>query len=70
VHVCGGGVSRLAGVDDDHGPALASELECGRKPGGRSADDGDVTVPLDDAGGVVTHGLDDKASRARCRLPC
>ncbi len=47
VHVCGGGVARLAGVDDDHGSALASELECGGESGGRSADDGDVAVSLD-----------------------
>ena len=51
MHVCGGAVARLAGVDDDHGPALAPELECGGEPGGRSADDGDVAVPLD--GGVA-----------------
>jgi hypothetical protein len=31
VHVCGGSVSRLAGVDDDHRAALAPELERGRK---------------------------------------
>lgn len=57
--MCGGGVARLAGVDDDHGPALAPELECGGKSGGRSADDSDVAVPLDRTGGVVTHDLDD-----------
>ena len=34
VHVGGGGVAGLAGVDDDHGPALASELECGGKSSG------------------------------------
>ena len=59
VHVQGGGVAWLAGVDDDHGPALAPELECGGKTGGRSADDGDVAMPLDRTGGVVTHDLDD-----------
>ena len=26
VHVCGGRVAGIAGVDDDHGPALAGEL--------------------------------------------
>jgi hypothetical protein len=62
VHVCGGGVARLTGVDDDHRPALACELESSCKSGGRSADDGDVAVPLDGAGGVVTHGLHDKVS--------
>jgi hypothetical protein len=55
VQVCGGSVARLAVVDDDHGPALAPELESGGEPGGRSADDGDVAVPLDDHGGVVTY---------------
>jgi hypothetical protein len=64
VHVGGGGVAWLAGVDDDHRPALAAQLEGGREPGGRSADDGDVAVPLDGAGGVVTHGGDDKTPRA------
>ena len=53
VHVRGGGVSRLAGVDDDHGSALAPELERGGEAGGRSSDDGNVAVPLDGAGGVV-----------------
>jgi len=56
--VCRGGVARLAGVDDDHGPALAPELECGGKSGCRSADDGDVAPPLDAAWGVVTHSFE------------
>jgi transcriptional regulator with XRE-family HTH domain len=59
VHVCARSIPRLAVVDDDHGPALASELERGGESGGRSADDGDVAVPLDGNGGVVTHGTDD-----------
>jgi transcriptional regulator with XRE-family HTH domain len=70
VHVCGGGVARLAGIDDDHGPALAPELECGGKSGGRSADHGDVAVPFDDMGGVVTHDLDDTVHPERCRSAC
>ena len=53
VHVGGGGVARLAGVDDDHRPALASQLEGGGQSGGRPADDGDVAVPLD---GCVGRG--------------
>ena len=65
VHVCGGGVARLAGVDDDHRAALAPELQGGGEPGGRSADDGDVAVPLDGADGVVTHGVDDTVSAER-----
>ena len=33
VHVGGGGVAGLAGIHDDHGPALAPELECGGQSG-------------------------------------
>ena len=55
VHVGGRGVARLAGVDDDHRPALAPELERGGQAGGRSADDGDVAVAFDGVGGVVAH---------------
>jgi hypothetical protein len=47
VHVLGGRVARLAGVDDDDGAALAAELQGGREPGGRSAHHGDVAVTLD-----------------------
>ncbi len=39
MYVCGRGVARLAGVDNDHGSALAPELECCGESGGRSADD-------------------------------
>ena len=63
VHVGGGGVAGLAGVDDDHRPALAPELERGGEPGGRPADDGDVAVPLD--GACVAWSL--MASTIRCR---
>ena len=59
VHVRGRRVARLPGVDDDHGPALPSELERAGEPSGRSADDGDVAVTLDGARGVLTHGSDD-----------
>ncbi len=51
MHVFSGSVAGFAGVDDDHGPALAPELECGGQPGGGSADDGDVAMPLDGFGG-------------------
>ncbi len=34
VHMCGGAVARLAGVDDDHRPALTPELKAGGKSGG------------------------------------
>ena len=70
MHVCGGGVARLAGVDDDHRAALAPELERGGEPGGRSADDGDVAVSLDGGGGVVAHDLDDTVSTRKCTDPC
>jgi len=70
VHVRSGGVARLAGVDHDHGPALAPELKCGAKSGGRSADDGDVAVPLDRSEGVVTHDLDDKVASEYRKSPC
>ncbi len=59
MQVCGGGVAGLAGVDDDHGPALTPELEGGGESGRGSADDGDVAVPLEGSGGVVTHDVDD-----------
>ena len=60
VHVGGGGVARLAGVDDDHRAALAPELERGGESGGRPADDGDVAVALDGAvRAVFAHGSDD-----------
>ena len=59
VHVGGGGVAGLAGVDDDDRAALAAELEGGGEAGGRPADDGDVAVALDGAGCVFTHGSDD-----------
>ena len=67
VHVRGGGVARLAGVDDDHRAALASELQRGREPGGRSADDGDVAVSLDGGDGVVAHELDDTVRAETCK---
>jgi len=59
VHVLGRRVPRLAIVDDDHGPALATELQCGGKAGGGSADYGDVAAPLDGRGGVIAHDFDD-----------
>jgi transcriptional regulator with XRE-family HTH domain len=50
VHVRGGRVPGIAGVDDDDGSSLAAELQRRGKAGGRTADDGDVAVALDDAG--------------------
>jgi mannose-6-phosphate isomerase-like protein (cupin superfamily) len=55
VHVRGGGVAGLAGVDDDHGAPLAPELERCGQAGGGPADDRDVAVPLDGVHGVVGH---------------
>ena len=42
LHVRGGGVAWLAGVDDDHAPAGASEHERRAQAGGAAADDRDV----------------------------
>ena len=47
MHVLGGGVAALAGVDDDDGATLPAELERGSESGGRAADDRNITVPLD-----------------------
>ena len=44
VQVAGGGVARLAGVDDDNRPALPAELQGGGEAGRRSADHRDVAV--------------------------
>jgi hypothetical protein len=45
-------------------------LERGGKSGGRSADDGDVAVPLDGVGCVFTHGWDDTLQPDRCKAAC
>jgi hypothetical protein len=42
VHVGGGRVAGLTGVDHDHRPAHAAELEAGREPGGSASDHDDV----------------------------
>jgi len=42
-------------IDDDHRSALTAQLERGGKSSNGSADDGDVAVPFDDVGDVVTH---------------
>ena len=70
VHVRSEGVARLTGVDDDHGPALAAELESGGKSGGRSADDGDVALALDRTGSGVTHGHYDTVDPEKRRRTC
>jgi transcriptional regulator with XRE-family HTH domain len=70
VHVGGGSVARFGGVDDDHGPALAHELERGRQPGGRPADDDDVAVPFDRTGGMVAHSSDDTVVPGNCTGVC
>ena len=53
VHVSCGCVARLAGVDNDHRPALSCQLEGGGQSGGGSADDSDVAVSLDGLGWVI-----------------
>ena len=55
VHVGGGGVARLAGVDDDDRAALATQLQGGGETGRRAADHGHVAVPFDGVGGVCVH---------------
>jgi hypothetical protein len=59
--VRGRSVARLAGVNDDHRAALATELERGGESGGRPADDGDVAVALGPAVGVVRHGAEGRS---------
>ncbi len=67
MHVGGGGVAWFAGVDDDHRAALAPELERGGESGGRSADNGDVTVALDGAVFVFVHWFDNDARSRRAQ---
>jgi transcriptional regulator with XRE-family HTH domain len=58
VHVGRRRVPWLAGVDDDHRPALPPELEGSGQPGGRPTDDGHVAVALDRPWRVVVaHAL-------------
>ena len=63
-------VPGLAGVDDDHGSPLPAELERGREASGRSADDGDVAVSFDAAGGVFAHAPDGTVLVLVCKRPC
>ena len=49
VHVRGGGVARIAGIDDDHRAALPAELQGCGQAGGRAADDGDIAVTFDES---------------------
>ncbi len=71
VRAFGRGIARLAGVDDDHRPSLAPELECGGQSGGRSADDGDVAVPLIGTGvwSLMTSTIQLVARRRECPRP-
>jgi hypothetical protein len=68
--VGGGGVARLAGVDDDHRPPLPPELERSGEAGGRSTNDGDVALALDGVGRVFGHGSHDTLSLLRCKTFC
>lgn len=65
-------VTGLCGVDHDHGPALAPELERGSKSGSGSADDGDIAVAFDGRESVVTHEvnatIDDRNRKGACRI--
>src|SRR5690606_19526697 len=59
VHVGGGGVARLTGVDHDDRPALAAELEGGGQTGGGATDHRHVAVSFQGGGCVFAHGGDD-----------
>ncbi len=67
VQVGGGSVARLAGVDHDHRSALAAELQRCGETCRRAADDGDVAVSLDGAGGMVGHADDAIATNPATR---
>jgi transcriptional regulator with XRE-family HTH domain len=70
VHVVRRCVPGLAGTHDDDGPPLAAELEGGGESGGRPADDEDVAVPLDGAGGVVAHAGHATLPVGSCTTAC
>ena len=53
VHVRGRGVARLTGVDDDHRPTLATELEARRRVRGRTPMTATSQCRSIGAGGVV-----------------
>jgi hypothetical protein len=55
MHMAGWKVAGLAGVNDDHRPALTPQLQGRSESGGRSADDRNVAVPFDGAGCVISH---------------
>jgi hypothetical protein len=61
--VSGRRVPGLAGVDDDHRPALAAELQGGGQSSGGTTDHGDIAVALDGTGDVGTHGHNGKVHR-------
>jgi hypothetical protein len=57
VHVRGGSVARLPGVDDDYRATLAAQLEGTGQSSGRSPDDGDIAVSLNDMEFMFSHDL-------------
>ena len=70
MHVRGRGVARFAGVDDDDGSPLATQLQGCGEAGSRAADDGDVAMTFDGAVGVVTHAPNDRVIFDYCKPPC
>jgi hypothetical protein len=70
VHVGGGGVSRLTGVDNDDRTTLATELEGGSEARRRPADDDDVAVSLHRLVFMSTHGPEDTAVLRLCKPTC
>ena len=75
-----GRVAWIAGVDDDDGTSLPTELQAGCQPGRRAADDGDVAFPLDRRLGVpvfvlvlvlvCAHDLDVRDCDHKCMIAC
>jgi transcriptional regulator with XRE-family HTH domain len=70
VHVRRGAVPGIAGIDHNHRPTLAAELKRRGKASGRTADNGDVAVPLDRVGDVFVHADDATAVRRDSMWPC
>ena len=68
VHLVGGRVPGLAGVDDDHRPTLAGELQGRGEARGGTADDGHFNVSLDDGRGAVVVGSHDVHRRPLWRI--
>ena len=62
MHVCGRGVARLTGVDDDHRAALASELGAAASPAAEPPTTATSQCRSTVRGVMVLLGLDDRVS--------